>query len=471
MKTILPIISGCLLTLSATAQLGYGISSAAYATNHGGKQVMKPSEIVEEEIFNYHDHNIEAATYNSPVMLSHAWGNSKINKQTEDIYLQIGLATHRAKNLENVAPANLSLVVDVSGSMNGAPLAKSKEAMKELVNQLRPSDHVSLVLFGSGVTIPFKSQKIGDKSELLKQINAISINGSTNVHLGMKTGYEQVASTFLNNGSNRVIVFTDAMANTGMLDPNQILNDTKVYIRDIELTFVGIGMAFNQDFARQIKTRLRGHMHFVGNAGEITKIFKDEVEQFLVKPYGKNATLAVNIPEGFSLEQFYGYKPTIDKNTITVKVDDMQGGLTQVFMMKLKRTTQSKEVPSISYSLSYIDQNGGNVNISNEANDLEVLADGNTYDNLENSSVKKNFTIVYMANELKQALIQHENDGDLKKYNASLKNALAKVEANYPTLDADLQYVYDMLSKQIIEEPKQEESIGVDITLEAKAKR
>lgn len=456
MKTLTLSFIGCILALNATAQLGYGISSAAYATNHGGREVMKPNEIVEEEIFNFHDHNIETASYNDPVKLSHAWGNSKVNKGTEALILQIGLATNRSRNLENIPPANLSLVVDVSGSMGGSPLAKSKEAMRELVKQLRPSDHVSLVLFGSSVTVPYSSKKIGDKTELLEAIDNISINGSTNVHLGMKKGYEEVASTYLHNGSNRVIVFTDAMANTGLLNPDDILNDTKVYIRDIELTFIGIGMAFNQDFARQIKTRLRGHMHFVGNAGEIDKIFKEEVEQFLTKPFGKNATLTVNIPKGFSLEQFYGYQPTIANNQITVNVDDMQGGLTQIFMLKLKGNTDRKQIPSISYTLTYTDQNGQEMSVSNEANDLEFVPNQFTYDKLANQVVKKNYTIVYMANELKKALIEYDKETNLKNYNERLKSVLSEVEQEFPTRDADIEYVYELLRKQILPEPETE---------------
>lgn len=449
MKTIILTILGSAFALSVNAQRGYGISSASYAYHHGGARVLSSAEVVEEEIFNYHTHEIEAATYNDPVMISHMWGNNKINQNTEEVILQIGLATHRAKHLENVPPANLSLVVDVSGSMSGQKLQKSKEAMRELIKQLRPSDNVSLVLFGSSVTVPFKSQNIGDKKDLLNAIDAIGINGSTNVHLGMKTGYEQVASTYLNRGSNRVIVFTDARANTGMIEPNQILNDTKVYIKDIELTFIGIGMGFNQDFAREIKTRLRGHMHFVQDAREITKIFRDEVEQFLAKPYGKNAELTIDIPKDYALEKFYGYQPTITGNRVTLKLNDMQGGLTQIFMLKLTPNNGTKKLDAIDYSLSYVDQNGQNVMVEKKADDLKVIKDANKLDNLENASIKKNFGIVYMANELKDAVNQHEKKKDAEGYYATINKVLKGINADYPTLDDDMKYVYDLLSKQI----------------------
>lgn len=450
MKKLILLLALFYISTNAFAQLGYSISSASYAYHHGGNGNILPSKsVIEEEIFNYHEHKIETASYNDPVTISHIWGNDKINANSNEIILQIGIATHRDKELKNVAPANLSLVVDVSGSMSNGPLEKSKEAMMELVKQLRPSDQVSLVLFGSSVSIPYKSQKIGDKKELLKQINAISINGSTNVHLGMLTGYEQVASSFLNNGSNRVIVFTDAMANTGLVDPQQILTDTKVYIKDIDLTFIGIGIGFNQDFAREIKTKLRGHMHFVEDSREITKLFKEEVEQFLTVPHGKKVKLTIEIPEQLTLSKFYGYSPMVHGKNLELELDDLQGGLTQIFMLKFTRNNKAEgEIDAVKYELSFNDQHDQVAIITDETSPIKVLKNSDDYDKLENIDVKKNYCIVYMARKFKEASINYEGDKDKVFYYSTINEALATIDSQYKTLDEDLTYVYDLLSKQ-----------------------
>jgi uncharacterized protein YegL len=450
MKTTVLIMTSMFFALNMSAQRGYGISSAAYAYHHGGNgRVLSPDYIVEEEIFNYHTHKIEAASYNDPVKISHMWGNENINADADEIILQLGIATHRAQNLDHIPPANLSLVVDVSGSMSGDRIQKSKEAMREFVKQLRSSDQVSLVLFGNQVAIPFKSQKIGDKKEILKAIDNIAINGSTNVHLGMQEGYKQVASTYLSNGNNRVIVFSDAMANTGIIDPNEILNKNQVYIKDIDLTFIGVGMAFNQEFARQIKTRLRGHMHFVQDSREITKIFKEEVEQFLAAPYGKDVKLTIEIPEQLALSKLYGYNATISGNKIELEVDDLQGGLTQVFLLKLKRNPQYKgEIKPVKYGLSFANQDGQKEIISEKSTPIKVAKNGEKYNKLENSEVKKNYCIAYMASQLKEACINYKSDSDEEKFYQRVNQALASVDSEYKTLDEDLKYVYQLLSNQ-----------------------
>ncbi|MEX1190759.1 MAG: VWA domain-containing protein [Brumimicrobium sp.] len=450
MKSKIIVLTAICFTLNLNAQRGYGISSAAYAYHHGGNgRVLSPDYIVEEEIFNYHTHKIEAANYNDPVKISHQWGNDNVNSKTDEMILQIGISTHRAKNLDNIPPANLSLVVDVSGSMSGDRIEKSKEAMKEFVKQLRSTDQVSLVLFGNQVSIPFKSQTIGDKKKLLEAIDNIEINGSTNVHLGMKEGYKQVASTYLSNGNNRVIVFSDAMANTGIIDPNEILDDTKVYIKDIDLTFIGVGMAFNQDFARQIKTRLRGHMHFVQDSKEITKLFKEEVEQFLAAPYGKDVTLSIEIPEQLTLSKLYGYDASISGNKIELELDDLQGGLTQIFVLKLERNQNySGDIDPVKYGLTFDNHNGNKEIIAEESPKIEVLPNSDRYNKLENDEVKKNYCIAYMASQLKEACITYKSDSDEDKYYQRINQALASIDSEYKTLDADLKYVYDLLSNQ-----------------------
>lgn len=460
MKKYSILLTSLILASSAFAQLGYGISSASYAYHHGGNgRVLSSKEIVEEEIFNYHEHKIEGATYNDPIAISHAWGNELFNQSTDEVVLQLGIATHRAKDLGNIPSANLSLVVDVSGSMSGEPLETSKEAMKEMVKQMRPSDHVSLVLFGNTVSVPFKSQKIGDKKKLLKEIDAITINGSTNVHLGMLTGYEQVASTFDRNGSNRVIVFTDAMANTGLIDPKQILANTQVYINDIDLTFIGIGMRFNQDFAREIKTKLRGHMHFVEDNREIKKLFKEEVEQFLTAPRGKKVKLTIEIPEQLSLNKFYGYHPSISGNRVEVELDDLQGGLTQILMMKFNREQGKNEIDELKYEISFVDEYGQQASIAQTTDEIKVKKNKDGYEKLVDPEVKKNYAIVYMSSQLKEASIAYEKDVDLEKYYQTLNQVLATVDGKFDTLDEDLQYVHDLVSKQTNDEKKAEKEV------------
>ncbi len=51
---------------------------------------------------------------------------------------------------EGGLPISYAFIVDVSGSMNGRRLVKTREAILEFVKQLRPDDEVCLITFGAG---------------------------------------------------------------------------------------------------------------------------------------------------------------------------------------------------------------------------------------------------------------------------------------------------------------------------------
>ena len=215
------------------------------------------------------------------------------------------------------------------------------------------------------------------------------------------------------------------------------------------MTFIGIGVGFNQDFAREIKTKLRGHMHFVEDSREITKLFKEEVEQFLTAPHAKKVKLTIELPEQLILSKFYGYNPTVLGNKLELELDDLQGGLTQIFMLKFTRKNEGlREIDAIKCELSFNDQHDQATIITEEIAQVKILKNSDEYNKLENLEVKKNYCIVYMARKLKEASINYEGDKDVANYYLTINNALATIDAEYKTLDDDLTYVYDLLSKQ-----------------------
>jgi len=51
------------------------------------------------------------------------------------------------------APVALAIVLDVSGSMSGRPLADAKQAMTTFINALGPGDQASVILFNTSVRV------------------------------------------------------------------------------------------------------------------------------------------------------------------------------------------------------------------------------------------------------------------------------------------------------------------------------
>ena len=70
-------------------------------------------------------------------------------------------------------PLNFCLVLDRSGSMQGAKLAAMKDATKRVIDTLTPNDVVSIVLFDDTVQVLAPATSAVDKDALKAAVDAI----------------------------------------------------------------------------------------------------------------------------------------------------------------------------------------------------------------------------------------------------------------------------------------------------------
>ena len=132
---------------------------------------------------------------------------------------RIGL---KAKPIDNdKRPAsNLVFLIDVSGSMD-APnrLPWVKQSMRMLVDQLKESDRVAIVVYASACGVVLDSMNATRKNEILSAIDGLQAGGSTNGGSGIQLAYEVASKHFIEGGTNRVILCTDGDWNVGTPAP------------------------------------------------------------------------------------------------------------------------------------------------------------------------------------------------------------------------------------------------------------
>lgn len=72
---------------------------------------------------------------------------------------------------------NLSMVLDRSGSMQGAKIREAREAAKYCVDQLMATDRISTVIFDDQIDVLIPSQSVENKEPLKRAINSVQTNG------------------------------------------------------------------------------------------------------------------------------------------------------------------------------------------------------------------------------------------------------------------------------------------------------
>jgi Ca-activated chloride channel homolog len=92
-------------------------------------------------------------------------------------------------------PADVVLVFDKSGSMDGRPLAQANAGARAFLDALDPRDQVTLLFFDARVYQPYGPVELGThKAELLDRIAGVSAGGETAVYDATHAAYALLAA-------------------------------------------------------------------------------------------------------------------------------------------------------------------------------------------------------------------------------------------------------------------------------------
>lgn len=437
MKNIL-FVSSFLLSLlivplySILAQEGYSSAAMSMSQSKSGQLILpKPGEIIEEEYFNYHIHKLPRPSVQAGAALDAQWVGIGAGRSL----LQFGLSTLRLEELPDQQRVNVSLVVDKSGSMSyQEKMEKTKKAMLAFLDQLHPEDRLSIVTFDHMAEVVLHCQAVGDKKTAEAAINNIQWGGSTNMPGGIRLGYQTLLPGAESGRDNRMIILTDALTNTGVIDPEAIVKQAEGYRADLELSYsmIGVGIDFNYELTRLMTANGRDQVHFISNPDDIEKIFVQEVESLLY-PIGRNPNLRISLPQGLRVEKLYGYQPKVSGNVIELRLRDFNAGLSQVVLLEV--TGDPRQLNRVSATLDYRKPGQG----------AEVRLDTRATEARTDNDLAKNLAIAKMAASLK-AMAEHYENGlpDAAEDVLDVQIGLVKNEFPAPR-DADIDRMLTIL--------------------------
>ncbi len=199
-------------------------------------------------------------------------------------------------------PLNLSLIIDRSGSMSGDKLEYVKEAAIHALRLLTDNDRVSVIVYDDEVQLLSSSRAMtaDGREEFIRQIRQVKPGGMTNLSGGWFTGCDQIADYMSNNYLNRALLLTDGLANVGMTDHEQLVNQAKeLRRRGITTTTFGVGHNFNQFLLQGIADTGGGHFYFIDKPNQIPNYFNGELGELLTT-VAREMTLEINLSHSLS---------------------------------------------------------------------------------------------------------------------------------------------------------------------------
>lgn len=182
-------------------------------------------------------------------------------------------------------PANLVFVVDVSGSMEaGNRLELVKQALGVLVEELREDDTVAVVVYGDNARIVVPAASGAEKDRIRGALALLKPEGSTNVQAGIMLGYEVAERAARPKSSNRIILCSDGVANSGITDADGIFRTVDAQAqKGIALSTVGFGMDnYNDVLMERLAVKGQGRYAYVDRLSEARKVFTENLGGALV---------------------------------------------------------------------------------------------------------------------------------------------------------------------------------------------
>ena len=268
-----------------------------------------PEAVRVEEFVNTFDYNYDPPTEDAFAI--HIDGApSKFGEGKRLQLLHIGLQG-RVIPAEHRKDVILTFVIDVSGSMSQENrLGLVKKALTLLVDQLRPTDKVGIVVYGSRGRLVLPHTGIEQRGKILAAINSLAPNGSTNAEEGLRIGYDLAWRNASVNHINRVILCSDGVANVGNTGPDAILKEIRTYVqKGIRLSTVGFGMGnYNDVLMERLADTGDGSYAYVDTLTEAKRIFVENLTGTL-QLIAKDAKIQVDFnPEVVSRFRLLGYE-------------------------------------------------------------------------------------------------------------------------------------------------------------------
>ena len=174
---------------------------------------------------------------------------------------------------------NLVLLLDVSGSMDEPdklPLAQKSMAL--LLETLKPSDTVAIVVYAGAAGEVLPPTPIKQKETILQALYSLKPGGSTAGAEGIKLAYDLAERSFRKNGVNRILLATDGDFNVGITNRNELKGFVeREREKGVFLSFLGFGEGnYRDDMGQTLAQNGNGVAAYIDTLNEAKKVLVQE---------------------------------------------------------------------------------------------------------------------------------------------------------------------------------------------------
>lgn len=273
------------------------------------------------------------------VTMTCTWGRAPLPASTSPQAAYLLIEARPAAATETM-PLNFCLVLDRSGSMQGAKLAAMKDATKRVIDTLTPQDIVAIVLFDDQVQVLLPASPATDKEALKAEVDRIEEAGGTAMSGGMQAGRDELSKQNTPDRVSAMLLLTDGQT-WGDEDRCRALAG-ELGRAGARITALGLGAEWNEKLLDDVAEATGGTSDYIADPAQINTFFQRAVRA-AQGTVAQDARLLLRLARDVTPRAVYrvtpvianlGYQP-IGQNEVAVRLGNLEAGETASVVVDL----------------------------------------------------------------------------------------------------------------------------------------
>ncbi len=289
-------------------------------------------------LINFLAANASAADATPLVTLDAALDYAQLSAEGNDTaILKVSLLPAHIPNTFDRPPLNLAIVLDRSGSMNGAKIEMAKRAIHKAFESLRPNDYVSIIAYNNTATTLLPLTQVRRIPNPSNYIDRIQADGGTAIYAGVNLGAAALRPALNDSaGINRILLLSDGLANEGPSSVRDFqLLGRSLSREGITVSTIGLGLGYNEDLMAGLSAAGQGNVYFVETANDLPRIFDSELGD-ASSIVAQDAVIDIQCLHGFEPIRIIGRDGQIQGNHVTLNIKHLYAGQEKFALIEVR---------------------------------------------------------------------------------------------------------------------------------------
>jgi Ca-activated chloride channel homolog len=180
------------------------------------------------------------------------------------------------------------LIIDKSSSMEGRKMELARLSAIGVIDNLRPSDYVGVLIFDNSFQWAVPIRKAEDRNGIKRLIAGITPDGGTQIAPALAQAYQKIQASSATY--RHVVLLTDGISEEG--DSISVARDAST--KKITISTVGLGQDVNRAYLEKIAQLAKGRSYFLTDPSGLEQILiKDVMDHTGTTAIEKSITAAV----------------------------------------------------------------------------------------------------------------------------------------------------------------------------------